>query len=376
MNFEKLTAYLDQLHTRSIPGCDLIVYKDHEVIYRHQAGHLDLEGTQPVQGDEVYRLHSCSKVFTCCCALQLIEAGKLELDAPVSQYIPAFAHMMVRDGDTVRPAQKVMTVRHLMSMQGGLDYNMDTPEINRLLQETKGQATTRQLADALSYKTLDFEPGEYFQYSFCHDLLGAVIEVASGEKLSDYMKAHLFAPLGADQIGFRMSPSMRAKLAPHFHLEEGKLVADPVADLRDSVAFESGGGGLISNLHSYSLLLDAISCGGVTRDGKQILSPEMIDLWRTPQLCPLGEKVFSYWNRIGYTYGLGVRVRVDNSVGGLGPVGEFGWDGAAGAWAMMDPDHHIAAFYVQHVCGMGYVYTEIHPHIRALIYEGLGYEEI
>ena len=118
--------------------------------------------------------------------------------------------------------------------------------------------------------------------------------------------------------------------------------------------------------------MDALSCGGKTADGFSILSPQMIQLWSANQLCPKGREVFDSWRRLGYSYALGVRTRVDTSVGGLGPVGEFGWDGAACAWNMVDPHGHVSAFFAMHVLDYSFPFEVVHPTIRHMIYEALG----
>ena len=189
MNFIRLTEYLDYLHKLNVPGCDLAVYRDHELIYRHQAGYRDLARTAPVRGDEVYLLYSATKVFTTCAAMQLIEQGKMNLDDPVSAYLPAYAHLTVKDGDTVRPAKTVMTVRHLMSMQSGLNYDTDTPAIEKVMKDNNQRAATRQIAEAKAEDPLEFDPGTDFQYSFSHDVLGAVIEVADGNDMQQVLDA-------------------------------------------------------------------------------------------------------------------------------------------------------------------------------------------
>ena len=103
----------------------------------------------------------------------------------------------------------------------------------------------------------------------------------------------------------------------------------------------------------------------------QILSPEMIQLWSANQLCPQGRRSFDGWHRVGYSYALGVRTRVNTRIGGPGSLGEFGWDGAAGAWVMIDPSKRLSAFFGMHVLNYGYNYDVIHPTLRGLIYEGL-----
>ena len=137
MDFSRLTEYLDYLPNLNVPGCDLTVYRDHEPIYRHCAGWRDPARTSPIRGDEAYLLYSATKVFTACAAMQRVERGELGLDDPVSAYLPAYAHLTVKDGDSVRPAKTVMTLRHLMSMQSGLNYNTETPAIEKVMKEPK-----------------------------------------------------------------------------------------------------------------------------------------------------------------------------------------------------------------------------------------------
>ena len=124
-------------------------------------------------------------------------------------------------------------------------------------------------------------------------------------------------------------------------------------------------------MKDYIAFVDALACGGVGANGARILSPQMMQLWSANQLGPRSRATFDAWNRKGYSYALGVRTRVDTSVGGRGQIGEFGWDGAAGAWAMIDPVNHISAFYAEHVRNYGYNYDVIHPTIRDLIYGGI-----
>ena len=186
MDFSRLTEYMDYLYKLNVPGCDLAVYRDHELIYRHQAGYRDLARTEPMQGNETFFLYSATKVFTTCAAMQLIEQGKMNLDDPVSAYLPAYAHLTVKDGDTVRPAKTVMTVRHLMSMQSGLNYNTDIPAIEKVMKDNNQRATTRQIAEAKAEDPLEFDPGTDFQYSFSHD----VLEIGADRKSTRLNSSH------------------------------------------------------------------------------------------------------------------------------------------------------------------------------------------
>ncbi len=375
MNFSRLTEYLDYLHKLNVPGCDLAVYRNHELIYRHQAGHRDLARTIPIQGDEVYLLYSATKVFTACAAMQLIEQGKMNLDDPVSAYLPAYAHLTVKDRDTVRPAKTVMTVRHLMSMQSGLNYDTETPAIEKVMKDNNQRATTRQIAEAKAEDPLEFDPGTDFQYSFSHDVLAALIEAVSGQRFSTYLKENIWEPLHIHGMAMRMNEELGRRLCPLYCYDPGtyslKERTREEIEERFNPEFESGGGGLIGGVEDYISFADALACGGTAKDGAHILSPEMIQLWSANQLCPKGRRSFDGWHRVGYSYALGVRTRVSNRIGGPGALGEFGWDGAAGAWVMIDPSNRLSAFFGMHVLNYGYNYDVIHPTLRGLIYEGL-----
>lgn len=375
MDFSRLTAYLDYLHHLNVPGCDLAVYREHELIYRHQAGWRDLARTEPIRGDETYFLYSATKVFTTCAAMQLVEQRKLSLDDPVSAWLPAYAHLTVRDGDTVRPAKTVMTVRHLMSMQSGLDYNMDTPAIKKVMEANQQMATTRQIAEAKAEDPLEFDPGTDFLYSFSHDVLAAVIESVSGQRFSEYIREHIWKPLGIHGMAFRINDALRQHMCPLYSYDPKtySLKERTLEEIKErfNPEYESGGGGLIGGVADYIRFADALACGGQGEDGTQILSPEMIQLWSANQLCPKGRRSFDGWHRVGYSYALGVRTRVNDRIGGPGSLGEFGWDGAAGAWVMIDPSRRLSAFFGMHVLNYGYNYDVIHPTLRGLICEGL-----
>lgn len=371
MNFESLDRYLDEMPSRGIPGCDLRVWQAHKPIYERRVG-VGRPG-QPMTGDETYWFYSASKVICMAASMQLIERGIIALDDPVSRYLPAYASLTVRDGDHVRPAKTVLTLRHLMSMQGGLNYNLNTPSIQATLERYGASATTRQIADALAAEPLDFDPGTHFQYSLCHDVMAAVIEAASGMTYGEYLQKNLFDPLGAKGLTFHPDEAIRSRLAARYFWDEHE-VAQPMEnqsmDFCFSERYESGGAGLCGDAASYLRIADAIANDGVGLTGARILRRETIDLWRTPQLTGASKADFDALGRTGYSYALGVRVLTDASTS-RGPAGEFGWDSAAAAWVMLDPDHHLCALFTPHVLGCGRAYVEYHPAMRDLIYEGM-----
>lgn len=379
MDFSKLTAYLDSLKgpIANIPACDCAVYYHHEQVFRHFTGCSDAENTIPLNGHETYFFYSATKLFTCTAIMQLIERGLISLDDQVAKYIPAYTLLTVKDGDMTRAAKRPLTIRHLMSMQSGLDYDLNAKAILNA-QATYGEdATTAQLVDAIAHKPLGFDPGENYQYSLSHDVLGEIIEVVTGLSFGEYLKQNIMQPLGMKDIGFERTPSRMNRLCAQYirnaQTGENEYVGTSNPFIL-SPKYESGGAGLIGDVDDYILLMDALACGGVGKTGARILKPETIDLYRTPQLKGRAYETFHANNRLGYTYGLGVRVmeNPDADPERKANKGEFGWDGAAGAFSLADPSFGLSIFHAQHVRGFGWIYFNAHPMIRSLAYEALG----
>lgn len=375
MNQKILIDYLDSLGKCGIPGCDCVVYREHRPVFRHTTGYSDHGKTKPLTSANTYWLFSASKLFTCTAVLQLAEKGSVRLDDPVSKYLPEYGALKVKDDSGVKPAKNTMTIRHLLSMQSGLNYNLEAPSILKVLEETDRKATTRQVIRALANEPLDFEPGTHFQYSLSHDVLGAVIEVVSGLSFGDYLSEHIFKPLGMKNTGFELTPERKANMSDQF-IYDGETMTSAPMSLENCYAlserYESGGAGLISTADDYILYLDAMCNGGTSREGYRVLTADSIDLMREDQLNDVSKKDFALFNRKGYSYGLGVRTLIEREKSGVrSPIGEFGWDGAAGAYALIDVKNRLAIFYAQHVRNCGYVYDVIHPMIRDLTYEML-----
>lgn len=373
MNFSKITNYLNSLEAEGIPSVDCMIYKDHELVYRHFNGYADSAKTKKINGNELYLMFSATKLITMTAALQLVEEGKLDLDKPVSNYLPAYNELKVRKGDQVVSAQKVLLVRHLLSMQSGLDYDLERSGIIRVLNEKGQQATTRELVNAFVEAPLIFEPGEHFEYSLSHDVVGAIIEVVSGMSLGEYYVKKIFQPLEMNNTFFAKPLNNNERLVTQYTYNDDKHISTEMEmsccyQLSDS--YESGGAGLISCVEDYGRFADALACGGVSAKGIRILKDDTIDLMRTNMLGQIQREDFNNkMGRVGYGYGCGVQVLLEpEKCNAKAPVGVFGWDSAAGAFVMMDPMNRISIVYAQHVRNCGYAYSTIHPSLRDLLY--------
>ena len=390
MNFENLKKCMDEhVSHEHRPSVDVAVYRDHELLFRYFTGVMDAENGGEIKGDEYYFIYSMTKMLTCCCALQLLEQGKYQLDDPISKFLPEYSKMKITSealntenakkiasGQTVGESVDVqedgfaktpITVRHLFTMTAGLDYAIFSSEIQNAREQ--GKTSTREMVCAMAEKTRGFEPGTRFRYSLCHDVLGALVEIWSGEKLGDYLNKNVFEPLGMKNTFFGLPediskmPSLYSRYqGDAFKKEELKCVYN----LSDE--YQSGGAGLTSTTEDYALFLDAVACGGVGKTGNRILKEETVKLWGTNQLSGEAAADFDQMRR-GYGYGLGVRVHIDPTRSGtISPVGEFGWDGAAGAFAMVDPINNISLTYFQNVLG----FAPDQCAIRNALYKDLG----
>lgn len=380
MNTAALTGYLDSLESHGIPGCECIVCRGGAPVFRYGCGYADAAKTRQLSagnaGRTVYWLYSATKIITCTAVLRLSDEGLLRLDAPVSLYLPEFGRLWVKRGGQLRKVRNVLTIRHLLSMQSGLNYDRHAASIQKKLRETAGGATTREIVGALAEEPLDFEPGTHFQYSLSHDVLGAVVEAAAGRTFGDYLRKNILEPLGMRNTGFRMSPAQTAAHADQYVFHEDTMTAAPAAQSNAymlAADYESGGAGLFSTAEDYSRFLNALCCGGVSPEGYRLLSAEMLAQMRTNQLGEASQKDFDLLGKPGYGYGLGVRTLIEKTCSGAkSPIGEFGWDGAAGAYALADTENRLCIFYVQQVLDCRYAFRVIHPTLRDLVYDALG----
>ncbi len=376
MDFSRVTDRLHALLALGVPGCAISIRRDHKEIYRHVCGTTDREGTKPMNGREAFYLFSCTKPITVTAAMQLVERGLLELDRPVSDYLPEFANVLVNENGTLVPPRNPMLVRHLFTMSAGLDYNVYAEPIRKLLSEVGIGVTTRQFVSALAEMPLGFHPGDKFKYSLCHTVLGALIEVVSGMTFGEWLQKEIFSPLGMNETGFAFHHPTRAPLAEQYGCVEETGEIEYLGlehPYRYGGAFEAGGSGLISTLDDYALFADAMACGGVGATGARILKPETVDMIRTEQLTGfVKDPTFSCAAGPGYGYGLGVRTLIDKSQGQRSPLGEFGWDGADGAFLIVDPENHLSFAFMQHMRNWPRLMGEFYAPIRDDVYDILG----
>lgn len=387
MDFTKLKNFMDWLTGWRIPGNAAVVYYKGEKVFEYASGYSDVESKTPMKGDELFNIYSCTKPVTCVAALQLLEQGKYMLDDPISCYIPEYKEMYVKSENGEKFLAKTpITFRHLFTMSAGLNYNLESEPIKKAVEITKGDADTLTVAKCLAETVLDFEPGSRWSYSFCHDVLGALVEIISGEELEKYVQNHIFMPLGVTDVHFRRTDELRERMACQYNFKTDAVYADLVAaqnnaDGRDGIwenigkdvtfvfgpKYDSGGAGMVISVPEYAKFANSLANGGICPDGSRILSPGTIDLMRCDQLGNGKIPGFNWAHLCGYSWGLGVRTMVDLAAGGSNSsIGEFGWDGAGGCYVLVDPERQLAMFYAQHMTNCQGPFVK--PRLRNVLY--------
>ena len=337
--FEQTKALCRYFRQLGIPGVDLIVYKDGQCILRYMDGYADPDKQIPVQGKEKYHIFSCSKLITCAAAMQLWEKGMFSLEDNLSDYLPAFGQMTVQTETGIQPAKNQIKIRDLFQMTAGLNYNIWTPALLAYYEACERRCPTVEMVNEIAKTPLDFEPGQSWKYSLCHDVLAALVEVLSGEKFENYVKTHIFDPLGMAHSDFLHPMEDWEGFARMFlwDNETGKIRPWTENPYRPGTEYASGGAGCVSTVEDYIKFLEAL------RVGDKILKKQTIAMMATNHLTEQQLQAYSNYTK-GMGYGLGMRTPLHNP-----DRSDFGWGGAAGAFAAVDPVNNITIFYAQHV---------------------------
>lgn len=376
MDFAHLKAFMDAAVPRlGMSGIDCMIYKEHKEIFRYTAGFGDMENKTPLATDAIYNVYSATKIVTCVAALKLVERGMMLLTDPLHRYLPEFKDMLVKTGTLfILPAKKQIRVVDLFAMTAGFTYEGNSPALEKLKQDTDGDFNLREFAQALAKEPLAFEPGEAWNYSFCHDVLGALVEVVSGMSFGDYLKQHIFDPLEMKDTGFDLPEEKAGRLAPQYSYNPltGTIVRISGNNLaRLGKRFESAGAGMITTVDDYMRFASALANGGVGANGVRVISERALGLLTQNRLK--GRLLEDFWKiglPEGYGYGLGVAVLLDpEACMSMVPKGVFSWAGMGGVQVRIDPANKIAFFVAQHALNSPVVL--IGPQMMNALYSGI-----
>ena len=271
--------------------------------------------------------------------MQLWEKGLFSLEDNLADYLPAFRKMTVKTENGIEKAKNPIKIHHLFEMTAGLNYDMQTPALKEYYEACDHRCPTVEVVNVIAKTPLEFEPGTGWRYSLCHDVLAALVEVLSEEKFENYVKKHIFEPLGMESSVFLHPVEDWHGFARQFYYNSVTGEYEPrwKNAYRPGKEYASGGAGCVSTVEDYIKFLDALRVGDV------ILKKETIDMMATDRLTEQQRRMYTY-DKVVNGYGLGMRTpRLDPT------WTEFGWGGAAGAYASVDPVNNITFYYAQHV---------------------------
>jgi CubicO group peptidase (beta-lactamase class C family) len=261
---------------KRVPMAVAMVADAHGVVYRRAVGSGE---------DGIFAIASMTKPITSVAVMQLVEAGRLQLDASAASYVAELGNVHVLDGTTLRPPRSPVTVRQLLTHTAGFGYEFSNKEILDLVARKELPSVTAG-GDGFLAAPLLFDPGTRWQYGISTDWLGRIVERVSGQSLETYFRERIFAPLGMDDSFFTVPAAKQSRLVPLYQRQaDGSLVQQPRGPAKP-VAFFSGGGGLHSTASDYMRFVRAIMAGG-RLDGHRILSPESVAAMGTNQIGDL-----------------------------------------------------------------------------------------
>jgi CubicO group peptidase (beta-lactamase class C family) len=359
----RITKYFQaEIDKGAIPGVTVITSRNGKIAYQQALGFQDREKKTPMKADAIFRIASMSKPITSVAVMMLAEEGKIDLLAPVAQYLPEFKDVKVGviKGEganatlTMEDVQRPMTVQDLLRHTSGLVYG---PFGNTLVHQAYKKANmfdpNQTLAEFVSKITklpLAHQPGTVWEYGMSTDVLGRIVEVVSGMPLDRFVEERITKPLGMRDTGFYLSEAQASRLAePQVDPATGKRQpAAGAADLtRDKVKWFSGGGGMLSTSGDYARFCQMLVNGGSLGDAR-LLAPKTVALMSSDALPPgiprLGYEEMAPTLEMGQGFGLGFAVRTEPGHNpNPGSVGDFYWAGAYGTYFWIDPQEKLFA---------------------------------
>jgi CubicO group peptidase (beta-lactamase class C family) len=368
-----------------IPGAVLLIHQHGKPVYTGLFGVRDVATKLPMTTDTIFRISSMTKPITSVAAMMLIDEGKLKLDDPVSKYIPSFANMKVgvekKTADDkasleLVPLKRPITVLDLLRHTSGITYGFYGDSLVRKAYAAAnifdGDPDNAEFAERIAALPLQEQPGTLWDYGHSTDILGRVIEVASGKSLYHFEKAHLLDPLGMSNTGFYVTdPAKRDLVAQPMPNDSDFRVGyklDPLVPRKR----EAGTGGMISTPHDYARFAQMILDGG-SFDGKQYLSPKAFKDMTTDHVGPKSgiERDWAYFPGDGFGFGLGFAVRTDPGNAKPPPPGDLGelkWDGASGCYFVIDPKQDMFFVLMEQTPTQR---QRIQRTVKQLVYEAL-----
>jgi CubicO group peptidase (beta-lactamase class C family) len=374
-----LTEYVD---SSQIAGAVALVLQDGQPVYERAVGWSDKEAGRRMSIDTIFRIASQTKAITSAAVLALMEEGKLGLTDPAGRFIPEFAKTTVANGSEggpFAPAKRPITIRDLLTHTAGISYGTERHIAS--LYEAKGLGPaagfgwytadkSEPICDTMErLATLPFvaQPGEAYVYGYNTDVLGCIVERASGTTLAEFIRTRITVPLGMRDTRFFLPAAQRERLSAVYSSgADGRIVRAPDGPRGQGTYVEgparsfSGGAGLLSTARDYARFLEMIRNGGALGPVR-ILSPRTVGLMTTNQIGTLHSNA-------GLGYGLGFQTTDRYGANGLDSEGSFGWGGAYGSMYRVDPRARLViVLMIQQIPNT----TDIRTKFPTMVYQAL-----
>lgn len=349
------------------PCASVLLKKGGEEVLYESAGFANIQANKPVSRDAIYRLYSLTKPMTAVAAMTLIESGKLDIIAPVYEYLEGFKDQQVAVSDTERePVKRAVQVRDLFTMTSGLPYPGEGTPAERAIQavyqameasEKEGRTlTTVDFANRIGQSPLAHQPGEKWMYGTSADVLGALIELIAGKPLNEYMKEAIFAPLGMEDTDFYVPEAKADRLVTLYEQKDGALIETVRDDLHGVFSLpkvQEGGAGVFSTIDDVMTFGEMLLNGGKLKK-ERILSHNAVAWLSENHLTPQQQSYLIWDSVLGYGYGGLMRVMLSPGQSfSLGAKGEFGWDGWTGTYMTVCPEKDMVLVVMQQLAGAG-----------------------
>ena len=353
-------AQIDQIlrqksEAKEIPGVVAMAATGKEVIYQGAFGKRDLSKDDAMTADSVFWIASMTKAITTAAGMQLVEQGKLSLDEPIGKLLPDLANPQVLEGfdasgsPKLRPAKGQITLRQLMTHTAGFAYDMWNGDMVKYLEKT-GTPGIITCQNAALKTPICSDPGTRWEYGTNIDFVGKAVEAVSGKKLDAYLRDNLFAPLGMNDTGFKISDSMRKRLVGmHARAPEG-LGPFPF-EMEQTPEFHMGGGGLYGTAADYIKFTQMILNKGKA-NGNQVLKPETvalmgqnnigaIEVGKLPTALPAFTNDVDLFPGMVKKWGLSFLINTAKTPEGRSPNSLF-WAGLANTYFWIDPARNVS----------------------------------
>jgi CubicO group peptidase (beta-lactamase class C family) len=387
-------VFNQEIKDQKIPGAVVMIARKGKVAYHEAFGAQDKSAERTMAKDSIFRIYSMTKALASVGAMILVEDGKVQLTDPVAKFLPEFKNVQVStprsDGMGqltygLVPADRQPTIQDLLRHTAGLAYGEITGNARVKAAYTNAglftpgadyfsiELTPDEFSAKIAETPLAYQPGTTWEYSLAVDVLGRVVEKASGKRLSDFLDERVFKPLKMTDTGFSVPADRMARLSQPFAVDPASGAPNKLIDVSKPPKNDSGGAGAVSTAADYLRFSQMLLNGGEL-DGQRILSRTTVALMASDHLPPAIRQTVQPGEQLlgvqGYSFGLGFAVRKEQGVSGVhGSPGEFTWAGYAGTYFWIDPKEQLVGVLMTQAPGPSRPYYR--RMLRALTYQAI-----